>query len=109
MQVVDRDVCFAHHPRGCGVVVHFIAVHAASGALGHGRGGRPHEFRAGGLKLGHECAQVILVVLDDRDLRTGGVEFAVLPVLEVMKSPVEMDRVPFRVSEPLLELLRPVL
>ena len=105
VEVVDRDVVLLHDLEG-DVIVHGDI---SEGALGRelsfrdGRGGREDHLGAGLLEVGHERAEVLLVI------RRLHLALAVFHVAQVMQAEVEMDHVPLAGAEPLREVRRAVL
>ena len=105
IKVIDGDVILLHDLQ-CDVI---IDGDISEGALRRelafrdGRGGREDHFGAGLLEVGHERAEVLLVI------RRLHLALAVFHVAQVMQAEVEMNHVPLAGTEPLGEVRRAVL
>src|SRR5690606_34805783 len=110
--VVDRDLQFAHHPLGGLVVANLVASGAETGSDRNGGRISPDELGVCLLEPLDDGAEILFVFFH-RDVvlsqlgGRNGLPFLV-ELLQVVKPKVEVNEIPRRVAEPLVEILKAI-
>jgi len=108
IEIVDGDAVRFHNLRRGGVILQLVADETPRRTLRDDRRARPDQRRAGALQKQDKFVQVPCVLIErHRQLPVDHVSLAIRAlVAQIVQPPVEMDRVPFRFAEPVVQQLQ---
>ena len=108
MEIVKPNTEFLHDTEGDLVVPELVVFHPARTGIRDRRGRRPNQRRSGLLQAGDDLTEVGFVFRKEGNLLAfvgGNVGAFGVQILQVMKAEIEVNHVPFGISEPFVEIL----